>query len=81
MVLDTHWQFTTVDVSLPKLVLAPTEKKTLAGTCDFEIISEFLQEFLVVNSCHVRTKTLLKDADDYISWKDYLRDCLRESCW
>lgn len=81
MVLDTHSQFTTLDVSLPKLVLTPTEKKTLAGTCDFEIISEFLQEFLVVNSCHVRTKALLKDADDYISWKDYLRDCLRESCW
>ena len=57
----------TVDVSLPKLVFTHTEKKTLAGTCGFENLSGFLQKFVVVNSCHIRTNAPLKDADNYIS--------------
>ena len=53
----------TVDILLPKIVLAEI--------CGFENISGYLQEFGVINGCHLRTKAPLKDADDYISWKDY----------
>lgn len=34
-------------------------------------MSGFLQEFGVINGCHVRPKASVVDADDYISWKNY----------